>query len=425
MSYNGIHLSKNQSFPKNGTSQSMAKSNVTLWKSKYNQGIVEEDKKVEEDYIENLKKQIYFMEMELKLMKEREKEVEKSGGFTQLFNDDRDPSQHIMQLKQKYTYMRKNIENKLEDLNNKKREVQGQNVALKAKLQSLKSVEKEVYLKLVNVEEKSNAKLISLENDFLKKNLERLELEANNRLADVELKNENLRNQELEYTIKSADKVDQMKQEEFEKKIQLLENLTKEKIKAYESVNEKIKELNSKSSEEPYFKTEMEKNAEYKKKIEAIEKEILEINTHVESLDVVNEYLIKKKENIISERKKLINLNDELKREIESKTQLNEIRIQKKVKENNSEEISKLEAHLQGVVNNITELESKISKEIDRVKVFSTDIIRLNIDLRHKEERREVVIESVDSKLKELSELKDDLEKLKTQHNQIKDKVEL
>jgi hypothetical protein len=62
------------------------KSNVTLWKSKYNQGIgstnFEEEKNVENDYIENLKKQIYFMEMELKLMKEREKEIEKSGGFS-------------------------------------------------------------------------------------------------------------------------------------------------------------------------------------------------------------------------------------------------------------------------------------------------------------------------------------------------------
>jgi len=42
----------------------------------------EEEKKAEEDYIENLKKQVYFMEMELKLLKEREKEIEKSGGFS-------------------------------------------------------------------------------------------------------------------------------------------------------------------------------------------------------------------------------------------------------------------------------------------------------------------------------------------------------
>lgn len=70
-----------------GSSQlpSLSKSNVTLWKSKYNQSNSfkqEEQKNVEDDYIENLKKQIYFMEMEMKLMKEREKEIEKSGGFS-------------------------------------------------------------------------------------------------------------------------------------------------------------------------------------------------------------------------------------------------------------------------------------------------------------------------------------------------------
>ena len=64
------------------TEGSMNKSNVTLWKSKYTQGMPEEDKKVEDDYIENLKKQAYFMEMELKLMKEREKEIDKTGGFS-------------------------------------------------------------------------------------------------------------------------------------------------------------------------------------------------------------------------------------------------------------------------------------------------------------------------------------------------------
>lgn len=60
----------------------MGKSNVTLWKSKYAQSQPEEDKNVENDYIENLKKQIYFMEMEMKLLKEREREIEKTGGFS-------------------------------------------------------------------------------------------------------------------------------------------------------------------------------------------------------------------------------------------------------------------------------------------------------------------------------------------------------
>lgn len=62
---------------------SLNKSNITLWKSKYNTpSSANEDKKIEGEYIDNLKKQIYFMEMELKLMKEREREIEKSGGIS-------------------------------------------------------------------------------------------------------------------------------------------------------------------------------------------------------------------------------------------------------------------------------------------------------------------------------------------------------
>lgn len=77
MSMSGKNSTKN-------TGGSINKSNVTLWKSKYTQGIPEEDQKVENEYIDNLKKQVYFMEMELKLMKEREKEIEKTGGFSNI-----------------------------------------------------------------------------------------------------------------------------------------------------------------------------------------------------------------------------------------------------------------------------------------------------------------------------------------------------
>ena len=72
------------------------KTNVTLWKNRdasndrknvkttrqntsTNKNI--QPSNVESDFISNLKKQIYFMEMELKLMKEREKEINKSGGL--------------------------------------------------------------------------------------------------------------------------------------------------------------------------------------------------------------------------------------------------------------------------------------------------------------------------------------------------------
>ena len=136
------------------------KTNVTMWKNRdaandkktrktnsslKNKSKVEESSKIENEFIDNLKKQIYFMEMELKLMKEREREIAKSGGFTQLFNDDKDPSLHIQQLKVKYANMRKKMEDQILLLNDKKREITGLNVSLKAKLDSLQKLEQAVY----------------------------------------------------------------------------------------------------------------------------------------------------------------------------------------------------------------------------------------------------------------------------------------
>ena len=441
-----MNTSQNPSMSRIGRVQPNAsvqinKSNVTLWKNpnyssvnnvKTNQSLptikpkrppTEESKQVEGEFIENLKKQIYFMEMELKLMKEREHEIQKSGGFTQLFNDERDPSQHILQLKTKYSNMRKNMENKIEELNNKKREITGLNVSLRAKLDTLQKLEKEAYTKLTNFEDKSSMKLNTLTSEYLAKNNERNELEANNRLYSSQLASEIKKNMQLEYSITSSAKADEMKQSEFEKSIALLEEMTKEKVKAYDDVNNKIKELDSKSTEEPYYKTEIEKNSGYKKKIEELEKQILELNTQVESMELVNEFLTKKKNDVVSERKKYVDLNIELKHEIEAKNQLNEIRIQKKVKEANSEEIQKLNEHLKQTNDKIEELNQKISKEIDKVKTFTNDIIRYTIELRHKENSRNELIESVDSKMKEVTELKEKVEEMNKNNEELKGKI--
>ena len=409
----------------------MNKSNVTLWKNRdTSQGISqnqpkkkEDSKQVENEFIENLKKQIYFMEMELKLMKERENEIAKSGGFTQLFNDERDPSQHIQQLKTKYANMRKKMEDQIATLNDKKREVTGLNVALKAKLETLQKLERDVYMKLQNSQEKGNNKLNNLTSNYLEKNNERNELEANNRLQNTQLGSEIKRNEELEYNILSGEKNDELDKIEFESQIKLLEDMTTEKTKSYDETNNKIKELNTKTNEEPYFKTEIEKNEGYKKKIEELEKLVCELNTQVEGMELVNDYYVKKKQNVVNERKKYVDLNVELRHEIDSKNQLNEIRIQKKVKEANSEEIQNLNNHLNETNEKIKDLEDKIQKELEKIKNFNNDIIKNNIELKHKEEKKAELMETIDKRIKESTELKQKAEELNKNNEELKQKI--
>lgn len=55
--------------------------------------------------------------------------------------------------------MRKNMEDKIEELTNTKRETTCINVSLKSKFETLKKFEKEIYDKVVFLDERSNLKI--------------------------------------------------------------------------------------------------------------------------------------------------------------------------------------------------------------------------------------------------------------------------
>ena len=297
------------------------KSNVTMWKNRdaaqdpkarktnsstkisksqtlnksTNKGKVENSKQIENEFIENLKKQIYFMEMELKLMKEREREIAKSGGFTQLFNDDKDPAIHIQQLKVKYANMRKKMEDQIEQLNESKRNITGQNVALKAKLNSLQKLELDAYNKLKNLQQNGDNKLYEINSKFLERDNERTNIEANNRLQDTKLKATVDNNENLQFNIDGGDAMAKMDQADFDDDIRLIEDLTNAKNKEYLECKSEIDKINSEAEGVLTYKETMDDNERLRKEINDLKDDVLRLNAEAECAELVNNFLIKKK----------------------------------------------------------------------------------------------------------------------------------
>ena len=417
----------------------LKKSNVTLWKNrdivnnpqknknslskpKSHQNL-EESKKIENDFIDNLKKQIYFMEMELKLMKEREREIAKSGGFTQLFNDDKDPSIHIQQLKVKYANMRKKMEDEILLLNDKKREIIGINVSLKAKLKSVQDFEQDVYNKLKELEKEKKSTLNEKNSQFFEKDKERTNLEADNRLSNSKLTQTLNENEDLKYNIETDDKIGKMSQEDFNEKIKLIDDLVDIKGKELNDCREKIKIIIEKAESVPNYKEEQENNEKYKKEIEELKDKNLKLQTDAECAEMVNNYLIKKKNDVIAERKKYIDLNIELKHEIEAKMTLNDNRIQKKVREANSEEIQELKAKLDETNQKVKDLEEKINKEIEKIHNFTKEIIKVNIKLNHRKEFEENLQKNITKEKEELEQNKKTYDVCDEESSTLKDKI--
>lgn len=356
-------------------------------------------------------------------MKEREKEIAKSGGFTQLFNDDKDPSIHIQQLKTKYAAMRKKMEDEVLKLNDKKRDVTGCNVSLKAKLSNLQNLEQGIYNKLKNLQDSSDNKIRSLTSEFLKKNNERNEFEAGYRLDNSRLKSEKSRNEDLEYDICSNKKLAEMKQSEFDEMIQMMQDLTDKKLEMMEDNNEKIKEILAKTEAEVIYQSELEKNKQYKEKIKDLESKLVELNNQCDCDEVVNEFLIKKKNDVMAERRKYIDLNVELKHEIDAKNQLNEVRIQKKMKDLNSEEIQKMQEHLDETNKKIVDLNEKIEKEQVKIRQFNKDIIRLKIQKRNLDETNAETVKHIEETTNELKELKTKNDDMDAENETLKAKI--
>jgi len=61
--------------------------------------------------------------------------------------------------------------------------------------------------------------------------------------------------------------------------------------------------------------------------------------------------------------------------------------------------------------------------ELEKIKNFNNDIIKNNIELKHKEEKREELSESIDKKMKESAELKEKAEELNRNNEELKQKI--
>jgi hypothetical protein len=356
-------------------------------------------------------------------MKEREREISKSGGFTQLFNDDRDPSIHIQQMKTKYANMRKKMENEIAILNDKKRDILGINVSLKAKLNTLQKLELDTYNKLKDLETNKKNELNHEKQSLEEKDNEKINTEADNRLQNTKLKAEINNNEELDYKIKTDDEISKMSQNDFDNEIKLIEDLVQIKGEELSQTREKMNEMTQKAESVPNYKEEYEKNEEYKQQILELKDKALKLTTDAEIAEMANNYIIKKKNDVVEERRKYIDLNVELRNEIKAKNTLNDQRIQKKVREANSEEIQEIKSKLEETNKKVDDLEKKINNENEKKQNFTKEIIKANIKLEHKKEEESDLQKKIEKLKEELEEKKKNFDNLENESDELKDKI--
>ena len=91
-----------------------------------------------DEYIVNLQQQIHFMELELKILREKVLEDEQKSGIGNLYDDDKTSHQHITLLKTKYAQMRRDFDRKIQDLSKQSLKIKGQEFVLDSQIEIIK-----------------------------------------------------------------------------------------------------------------------------------------------------------------------------------------------------------------------------------------------------------------------------------------------
>ncbi len=89
---------------------------------------------IEDEYISNLQQQMHFMDLELKILKEKVVEDEKKSGIGSLFDDEKSSFQHISLLKSKYQKMRRDFDKTGDELNKHKLSIVGDQFVLDSQI---------------------------------------------------------------------------------------------------------------------------------------------------------------------------------------------------------------------------------------------------------------------------------------------------
>ena len=289
---------------------------------------------------------------------------------------------------------------------------------LKLVIQKVKNLENSI-----NSINASNSNFDDIEYKEIEKNNEKINIENEIQSDNIKLKAEIDNNEELDSKIKIDDEIGKLTQNDFNNDVQLIEDLVKIKGDELSECKEKINDIIQNAESVPNYKQEKEKNDEYKQKIDELKDKVLKLNTDAEIAEMVNNYIIKKKKEVIEETRKYIDLNIELKREIEAKNTMNDSRIQKKSREANSEEIAELKNNLDITNKKIKDLENKIKNECEKKQNFSKDIIKCNIKLSHKKEEEDELLKKIEKYKQELEEKKKQYDNLENESDELKDNI--
>ena len=294
----------------------------------------------EDEYIASLQKQVYYLELEMKLMKDRELETKnKVGGYEVLFRDGVPLNEHFLALKTKYTNEKEHFENMINGLMTTINNTDNENQNLQLQIERTNKS----YYDIIQHYSQSNSDfggkifdingklfneintLTSLNDDKNKLSKDMFKFTSENVHHNRTIEKNNLFKEDVD---EKNEKIKKHNEEKFDE----IDRLTERSVLELDALERKL--MNNQR-----LKKLEDENMELLSKITKLERDSHMAQAKIAELD--NTQVLNKKYLLDEELTRNIHLkeNDRLNLELDNLSKLNEDKLKEKVKESEAKQI--------------------------------------------------------------------------------------
>lgn len=362
---------------------------------------VNPNKNIEDEYIHNLQQQMHFMELEIKLLKEKVIEDDETSGIGSLFNDET------------YSQMRSDYLKQIENIDKERIRISEEAFILEAQINILTGQNNKMEAIRDQDEKDRLARISDLEKKYRSLYKDRKEMEEEMRKLTRDFDKNRKDNYEYNIQLKNEEEDDEHNTYRHDRDIAQLEDRFKEKEEALAKVNGDLDDIAKQFEANPEYQANQETIDKSRAEAKDMFVEMHLLKRQVEEMKQAAELYKKSVEDEKERKRELIQKNKDLKKESEAKNQTERMRMQKLMTETKDPDLREYMLSNQKITETLGELENNLENEKEKYDNLQNERIvldRLTLEMNQGLEKNKGIKETQDVELPELKTTVKDLE---------------
>jgi chromosome segregation ATPase len=380
---------------------------------------------IEDEYIKNLQQQIAYMELELKLLKEKELEQKQSvSQIDKFFNDGVPLNENILALKNQYQHGKKQFENRIDELNELRMEEMKQSADLKNNYERSHAALKTIIEALDKKEKEYTGQIGQGRMAYLNERHRRVQFEKDFRLLQHTIKNVNDQNLKMTRDLERESVLVHHKDEMLKSKRQK----TKDDMKAKEdwivSLSRDVEKKRTAATFNPEVTMLENENLDLSSKVIRCEKEANIARAKVREMEMFLESRRRERQLEAQLKRDLMSRISGIKFQIDEQNKMNEVEIKKKVEDKEEKEKKDLNKEIDEVKTGKTVVKQRQQEKEDAIREMAQEKMGVQQDILALEQETSAFDKEFKEKSEVLILLKNSLEALTLEEKELEEKLE-